>query len=276
MDATVRHWWRLVDALSGRLGRVHRWLAGPGAFRDAFSGHIEEFHAVPTIEVCLAGTMRIEKPDARVSLQAGDLLLIAPGVWHRAAPMQPGSVRFAQGFLPTCSELLFQASDREWKGRVASEPSRQLMEAACRARDGSPLRGQVLALLRNLAQEPAVERLFDSPALARMVERLWARTHRGLSVAELVRASGLSRTHAYRLFTREYGQTPKAAIAAIRFALADSLLRTGVPVAEAARRCGFPSTDTFRRAWRLRHGSPPSATRQGAGGCATRISPVRS
>lgn len=259
MEASVRQWWRLVDGLGERLGRVHRWLEGPGAFPKAYAGHLEEFHAVPTIEVCLQGTLRIEKPDARLNLQAGDLLLIAPGVWHRATPMQPGSLRFAQGFLPTCSELLFQASDREWKGRVASEPSRQLMTAACAAGDGALLRTRILALLRNLAQESCTERTFDSPALARMVERLWSRTHRGLTVADLLQASGLSRTHAYRLFTSEYGQTPKAAIAAIRFALADSLLRTGVPVGEVARRCGFPSADTFRRAWRVRHGSPPSA-----------------
>lgn len=261
MDAVVRQWWRLVDGLAGRLGRVHRWSSGPGAFRAAYAGHLEEFHAVPTIEVCLAGTLRLEKPDACLDLQAGDLLLIAPGVWHRAAPMQPGSLRFAQGFLPTCAELLFQAADREWKGRLADEPSRRLMTAACAAGDGAALRTRVLALLRNLAQEPCEERVFDSPALARMVERLWSRTHLGLGVPELLEASGLSRTHAYRLFTREYGQTPKAAIDAIRFALAASLLGTGVGVGETARRCGFPGVDTFRRAWRRRHGSPPGSAR---------------
>lgn len=259
MDAVVRHWWQLVDDLAGRLGRVHRWLAGPGAFGNARAGHLEEFHAVPTIEICLEGTLRLEKPDARITLQANDILLIAPGVWHRTAPMRPGSLRFIQGFLPTCSELLFQTSDREWKGRVASEPSRQHLTAACAAGDGVRLRACLTAHLHNLAQETCEERRFDSPALARMIERLWSHAHLGLTVADLLRTSGLSRTHAYRLFTREYGQTPKAAIAAIRFSLASSLLGTGVQVGEVARRCGFPSTDTFRRAWRNRHGSPPSA-----------------
>ena len=255
----VRRWWGLLDDLAERLGTVHRWVRGPGVFEVNEAGSLEEFHPNPTLEICLAGTLRLEKPDDRVDLRSGDALLISQGVWHRLAPVRAGSLRFSQGFLPRCSCLSFHDPDRQWCGRVAIQPSRRLMEAALAEPDAQARRGLVRDLLANLGREPVEEQLFNSQALWRMVELMWLRCRLGLTVDEMLAASGLSRTHAYRLFTAGYGVPPKAALELTRLQVAEGLLATGVPVAETAARCGFPSADTFRRAWRRRHGCAPSA-----------------
>lgn len=261
MDPVIRRWWSRIDSLPGRLGAVHRWERGPGIFAAAEVGCLEEFHNVPTAEICLDGSLRLEKPDARVDLQAGDALLIAAGVWHRLQPLRPGALRCALGFLPGRTLVFLQAPDRVWSGLAAIQPCQRLLAAALAEAGAAARRDRLRLLLTNLADEPVAESVFDSQAQWRMVTLLWARARLGLTVDELLAASGLSRTHAYRLFTAGYGMPPKAALEATRLQLAASLLADGAAVREVAERCGFPSADTFRRAWRRRHGRPPGAGR---------------
>jgi AraC-like DNA-binding protein len=254
MDARQRRWWQLLDSLPGRLGGITCWsdVGLPPAGADF------GFHAVPTLVVCLAGVLRVSHPDARIDLGPGDALLLAAGVWHRHEPLRPGAVWFGQGFLPALSDVALGDRDAEWRGRLPLQPSRRLMDQAVAARDGATTRAVLGELIDQVLAESVDALDFGAPPVQRMVQALWHRLHLGVDVADLVRASGLSRSRAYELFARGYGVTPKVAIAATRLSLAASLLAAGLPVAEVARRCGYASADTFARCWRREHGKSPS------------------
>lgn len=246
MDAMQRRWWRLLDELPARLGAVHRWtgLAAPG--EDGAGG----MHASPTSVACLAGVVRVRRTGAVVDLRPGEALLIAPGIWHVHEAMRPGAVVAAQGFLATCSDLLLREGDRRWSGRLPSQPCRNLMEAALAAGDAGQRRRRFAELVAQVLAEPIEELSLDHPALHRMVDRLWSGLHRGVTVAQILAASGRSRAQAYRLFTQGYGVPPKRAIEQSRLWLARGLLAGGRGRGEAARTAGFSSAQQLRRAER--------------------------
>jgi transcriptional regulator GlxA family with amidase domain len=103
---------------------------------------------------------------------------------------------------------------------------------------------------------------FAAGAMRAMVHRLWSGIHTGVTVADLVAASGLSRAQAYRLFRAGYGVPPKEALMQSRLWLAGSLLEAGLPLAEVAARSGFSSVATCSRAWKRAHGQAPRAFSQ--------------
>jgi AraC-like DNA-binding protein len=257
MDPTFRRWWRLIDDLPGKLSQVVVWKDGPSPPLTG-DGHL---HVTPTSVVCLDGVVRIVAPGKTVDLQPGQALIVGPGVWHRHETLRRGSVWFGQGFLPSCSDVLIGDADREWRGRLPSQPSRRLMEAALAAPDDKGRITGFSELIKQILSESVDDLPFANPALQRMIARLWSNLHRGVSVEDLIRASGLSRAQAYRIFTEGYGVPPKDAIATARLWLAEGLLNNGLSVAAVADRCGFPSADTFARAWKRMHGTPPSRVR---------------
>lgn len=260
MDPTSRRWWRLLDALPGRLGRVHRWFALP---HDVITG-TGHLHASPTAVVCLEGVVRIRRPHGVLDLQPGDALLVAPGVWHYHEPLKRGSSWYGQGFLAGWSDLAMGEPGREWRGKVPSHPSRQLIDRALSVDDADDRRAVFAELVGQVLGESVIEQVFAHPALRAMLKRMWSRLHHGVSVDDLVRASGLSRAHAYRVFAEGYGVPPKEALATARLWLADGLLGADLPVGEVARRCGYANAGTFSRAWKRAHGQPPRARRVAA------------
>lgn len=256
MDPTQRRWWRLLDELPHRLIAVHQWHSGPLPPREGGGS----LHANPTSVVCLVGVVRIRRPDLVIDLHPGEALVIAAGVWHEHEPLRRGSVWFGQGFLPAWSDVVLGDAAASWSGKLPSEPSRRLMDTVLAQTDPARRRQVFAELIRQVLSESVTDLVFAEPALQRMVRRLWNSLHRGVTVADLVRASGLSRAQAYRLFTAGYGVPPKAAIARNRLWLAESLLASGLPIATVAARCGYPSADTFTRAWKRAQGRPPRAS----------------
>ena len=253
IDPDFRRWWRLMESLPARLDTVTRWKDGAGAPTGG-EGHL---HATPTLVVCLEGVVRITAPGRSVDLLPNHALIIAAGVWHSHDPLRGMSSWFGQGFIPTRSDILIGNRQREWRGGLPEEPCRRLMDRVLVA-DDDPRRERCRELIDQVLRESIVDLAFMHPPVQRMVERLWASLHRGVTVRDLVRASGLSRPHAYRLFTSEYGVTPKKAIETARLWLADGLLRNGLPIAQVAERCGYPSAITFSRAFKRTRGTSPS------------------
>lgn len=247
LDPDLRRWWRLLEDLPGRLGRVERWLCTAPPPEPPDDGHL---HAVPTLVLCLAGVVRAQRPEGALDLHPGEGLLIAPGVWHRHAPPRAGSVFFAQGFLATCSDVIIGDHRRRFQGRLPREPAHRLAAAAVAAAKPEERRACTSELLRQILAETVEDHAFADPALRRMIHRLWSGLHRGVTVADLVRASGLSRAQAYRVFSAGYGVPPKAALQAARLELAEALLATGLASGVVAGRCGFASRDGFVRARR--------------------------
>lgn len=261
MDQSERRWWRLLDELPGRLGTISVWPT-PQARPPRGAGHM---HPNPTLMACLSGVVRVRccsgKKDGKediLDLQPGDVVLIAAGVWHHQENIHGDSVAFGQGFIGTWSDVYLRDVASSWSGKLPGNPSRRLMDAALSAKSLEERRTHTDALLKQVIAESVDHLAFAEASMQHMVNLLWARFHTGLTVTELLKASGLSRSRAYAVFTTGYGTTPKEALETMRLWLAGSLLQAGVPVAETALRTGFGTPGTFTRAWRRAHGKPPA------------------
>jgi AraC family transcriptional regulator len=92
-----------------------------------------------------------------------------------------------------------------------------------------------------------------------------ANLDRDLSLARLAEVAGRSAWHVHRQFTARIGETPAAYVARLRLeAAAFQLVHHEATVLEIALACGYPSPDTFTRAFRRRFGTPPSGWRTAA------------
>lgn len=255
MDPAQRRWWRLLDELPEKLGKITVWST-PQARPPRGAGHM---HPNPTLMACLAGVVRVRLGDTKTSidLHPGEVLLLAAGVWHHSESLHGDSVNFGQGFIGAWSDVGLGDRFAHWSGKLPNEPSRQLMDGALTAADDATRRQLVETLVRQVLAESVEHLAFADPAMQRMVTLLNTRFHTGLTVTELLKASGLSRSRAYAVFTAGHGMSPKEAIETFRLWLAGSLLRAGTPVAETAQRAGFGTAGTFTRAWRRAHGEAP-------------------
>ena len=260
MDPKIRRWWRLLDEVPRCLTQVTVWDFSPPPPVNS-DGHC---HFAPTSVICLEGVVRITSPGHLVDLFPGQALIIGAGIWHRHETVRRGSAWFGQGFLPAFSDVVMGDHEGEWRGRLPSNPSRRLMDNALSAREDQPRRNIFMNLMQQVLSEKVQELSFTNQGLQRMVARLSSNLHRGVTVADLVRASGVSRAQAYRIFTEGYGVPIKDAIETARLWLAQALLANGLSVAVAAERSGWSSADTFARAWKRQHGAPPSDVRRNA------------
>jgi len=83
-----------------------------------------------------------------------------------------------------------------------------------------------------------------------------------LSVAALAARAAMSERHFARAFKAETGMTPAAYVEALRVERARLALEGGaVPIDAVARRCGFGTVETLRRAFARRLGVSPGAYR---------------
>lgn len=71
---------------------------------------------------------------------------------------------------------------------------------------------------------------------------------------------GWSRRHLLTQFRAEFGITPKQASRLARFERARALLDAGVPLADAAHRCGYADQPHLHREWRALTGVSPAQT----------------
>ncbi|WP_086469573.1 GlxA family transcriptional regulator [Devosia lucknowensis] len=85
---------------------------------------------------------------------------------------------------------------------------------------------------------------------------------RPLSLPDLAEKAGMSERNFSRRYRAETGQTPARAVETLRVETARRMLEQGQPVARVARRCGFVSDETLRRAFTRRVGISPQAYRE--------------
>lgn len=258
VDPAWMRLWLLADGLGRGLRVVHRltaraappWPASgeaPGAHR----------HAVPTLVACLEGVVRLSTAHGHRDLGPGELVVVAPAAWHAHTALKPGSAVWMQGLVHGGSDLLLAEPGRELSLLLPADPSQRLLtelsgevDAARRLTIGRTLAAQV-------TRTPGVLREVH-PAVRRMAHVLWYGLHRPLQAADILAASGVGPRQAHRLFVAYFGAPPKRVIRDQQLALAAELLREGTAVADVAAACGFPDRRGFTRAWRGRHGRPPS------------------
>jgi AraC-like DNA-binding protein len=108
----------------------------------------------------------------------------------------------------------------------------------------------------------------DGPVLdARQREKIAAHVSRRaaerVEPAQLARLVGLNADYFTRLFTRTYGMPPRRWILRERMRVAADLLREGdEPIAEVAKRLGYPDVFLFSRQFKQAHGRSPRAFRK--------------
>ncbi len=103
---------------------------------------------------------------------------------------------------------------------------------------------------------PLVERIVA------MLTRRWRGGLDRLGAAEMAAAAGVSEAHLSRVFRREVGCPPAAALLLVRLEQAATMLsRQDLSVAEVAAACGFPDQFHFSRRFARAYGCPPSVFR---------------
>lgn len=269
IDPAALRLWRHAEALASEVRTVRVLLARDAPAWSQRGMRWDEQgvhqHAVPTLVACLAGVVRIPTARRAIDLGPHEACVIAPAAWHAHATLRPGSIAYAQGFLFGRSDVVLHGDGRSFTAFTSEAPSLALIRQIIAGADEA----ERCALLRRVVGDfasRAAELVEPHPAVTRMGYRMWSALDRSVTATEVLAASGLGLRQAHRLFRAWFGMPPAQAIAAQRLALADELLREGVSVGEAGRACGYPDRRTFTRAWRRRHGRPPSQRRIAGGG----------
>jgi AraC-like DNA-binding protein len=98
-----------------------------------------------------------------------------------------------------------------------------------------------------------------------------ARYAEPITVDDLAAAAGLSRAHFSRMFTRTFGESPRAYLQTRRLERAASLLRyTDRSVADICAMVGLSSVGSFTTTFARVYGKPPAAYRAGMPPAASR------
>ncbi len=219
---------------------------------------ITESHPIPTVIGGLSGVVRVELDrQEMIDLRPGEIVVLVAGVRHRHAVLRAGSASYEQGFLPRSSDLMLKAPQRTWRGVLPLEPSQSLVHAIIATRSSDKRCRLAAELLGQFEQQAAAPPTPMHPGVERMLAFLRANRRRPISSSDLVRASGLSPSHAHKLFLMHHGETPKQALLRDRLLIASELIASGAGIGEAATRSGFTGAADLSRSFRRRYGVSP-------------------
>jgi AraC-like DNA-binding protein len=238
--------WRSVAAAANLLRTVHILTARSAPMSTRLAGHI---HAEPTMVCCLTGVVRIETAGKPLDLLAGEAAVVAPGAWHRHAPLRGNASVFAQGVIGRRSDVLLATAQRSWWLTLNEEPSHGHLKRALSAETSEQRRAAIRDIIAGFAQEPAAALQMSAEQVA-MARYMWANFWRPIEARDILRASSLKRAQAHALFTACYGDTPKRALTRCRMRLAAHLEAEGMLADEIALRSGFVTSAQLRRTTR--------------------------
>ncbi len=214
------------------------------------------------------------RDDQRISLLAGDLMVIPPGAadtfsWSSHRPTRHGWIHFR--IMKPPPEL--RAGQ---PAQLRSMTERDPMQALCQYATQLAARGagaqrlaDLLSLLVDIALDKDDVTSLDNSvsdviaAMARMVGRRYRRSgpcH--ISLDDLARAANLSRRQVSRVVMAEIGMGPVRAFELVRLSRAARLLgRSDLTIAGVATACGYESPFHLSRRFRAFYGEPPSVYR---------------
>jgi AraC family transcriptional regulator len=206
---------------------------------------------------------------APLRLAPGDLLLIPPGTrdefrWDREMPTRHGYVHFRSDPGPSIVPVLRRGQAHGpvggllefllWLGE-AQQPG-------WRERAGELLTVIIQALTVGPLPEPAKPEPAALVAALDYIRQQWTTAMRPLTLRELAEAASVSPSYLSRVFRRQYGCGPSAAIELVRLERARTMLaRSNLTVSQVATACGFADPLYFSRRFRAAHGIAPSVYR---------------
>ena len=206
---------------------------------------------------------------AHFQLAPGDLLLIPPGTrdefrWDREVPTRHGYVHFLSDPGPASAPLLHRGQTHGPVGGLL-EFLLWLGEAqrpGWRERAGELLAVITQVLTAGPLPEPAPPEPAALAAALDYVRRQWTAAMRPLTLRELAAAACVSPSYLSRVFRKQYGCGPSAALELVRLERARTMLaRSNLNISQVAGACGFADPLYFSRRFRAAHGIAPSAYR---------------
>jgi len=206
---------------------------------------------------------------ARLQLVPGDLLLIPPGTrdefrWDREVPTRHGYVHFRYDPGPARLPLLHPGQAH---GPVGGLLEFLLWLGEAQRPGWRERAGELLAVITRLLTAgplpaPAPPEPAALAAALDYVRRQWTVAMRPLTLRELAAAACVSPSYLSRVFRKQYGCGPGAALELIRLDRARTMLaRSNLTIGQVAGACGFADPLYFSRRFRAAHGIAPRAYR---------------
>ena len=235
-----------------------------------FPCHFHEYYVIGLVE---AGERTLTCQGRAYAVGPGDVLLFNPGDSH-ACVQSAGALDYRALNIsrPVMAELAGETAGRREPPRFTPPVLRDGEVSHCLrglhqlVLEGSPEFGreEALLLLVSLLLDRGGPPLpCPAPACRAEVERacVYMRRHlaQRVTLDQVCRCAGLSRSTLLRAFAQAKGVTPYRYLESVRIAEARALLERGVPPAEAALRSGFSDQSHFTNCFGRFTGLSPGA-----------------
>jgi len=208
--------------------------------------------------------------DAPLDLEAGDVLLIPPGLGHGIAWLGgQGRMPTRHGFVHFASEERFAPSPLRVHG-TRDDPLSGLgayllwlaaLPGPAEASVRRTVDFMIDVVLDRSTPHPAVQTMVPDPVSRALGwwRHVW--THpplRPVPTESMARAAHVSTAHLNRLFGRTFGCGPATAVSRLRCVRAEDLIRdTDLPLASVAWECGYADAAHLSHRFRALHGISP-------------------
>lgn len=219
-----------------------------------FGPYVRNYYLIHFIR---AGKGRFTTPRGSYELSAGDAFLILPGevTTYRADKEDPWSYIWV-GFTGRLAERFAELGDVFSARELDAVRELEYTFSLTRGRE-EYVTGVLFKLYAALFGERTRE---DHPR--RAATYIDAHYMEDITVSDLADMLSLDRKYLSRIFRERFGITMQEYLIERRLCEARRLLLAGYTVGESARMCGYADQFTFSRAFKKRHGYPPSSARR--------------
>jgi AraC-like DNA-binding protein len=246
--------------------------------RQTFARHTHDEFGIGVIR---RGGQRSASGRGQVEAGPGDVITVNPGEVHDGAPVgdRGRAWRILYFDPPLIADAVQDISEgragaREFADPVVRTPGvaagvERLFSAMTAERPAPEIlkEGLLLGVLAKvmLAVDPADRRPSAPGAIREAIALIDDEPSAPVALADLARASGLSRFQVLRGFVRATGLTPHAYLIQRRTDAARRLIAAGAGLAEAAAACGFSDQSHMTRLFGRKYGlTPGDCARAGA------------
>lgn len=238
-----------------------------------FPNHFHNYYVIGLME---GGRRAMTCRQQTYETGPGDLILLNPGDNHACTQQDDGcldyralnidpSVMLDWAEVLTGNRVLPRFSPAVLRDADLAQALRTLHQGILSEASAPEKEAGFLSLLRQLIQHYSSPGSQALPPCREEVERACAfmETHfaQRLSLDQICRQAGLSKSALLRAFPKAKGVTPYCYLENIRIGQAKQLLEQGVPPAEAALRTGFVDQSHFTNYFSRFLGLPPGAYR---------------